>query len=1055
MWQTLDNPPQNQSTDHQTSVVSSSSRPQSVQLVKPVGDDNSNKVVNSNIIQQSSFALPQQPNINDGSSNNNAQPSNNFTSTSVDAERTNTTTTTGQMSMFGAVPSSNQTGNNNQVAPHEATNGNIPSRTSGTVSRSGSTRSRKRNEEERVHVEFFISEKTVSDRLSVVCFNSNFSLLVLSFTLTLKMATCFLYVARLVLEGPNHKQEPCENYIITVLNISQQKFREEGDVDWESIIWIKHPIHVWIPQVVIAIYSLLQTLFTLYLRYKGTIWKLLTFNFALELVNTVPFIVTLIYMPWKDIFIPVFLNCWLARAALEDIFNHPYLHDSQTAFSKQVTLVMATLFCFVFTSACGFQHIQRGGQKQFSLLESIYFVIISLATVGFGDVVPDIWPSQLFVIVMVVVALIVIPKQFESLATTWLERQKMGGSFNGSHGCAGKDKHVVVCATSISEDMLMDFINEFYSHRHLQDFCVVIMAPTDLDPLCKQILHYPLWSQRLVYLKGSCLNDRDLQRAKMKDAEACFLLGVGNSTDKETADAHTVLRSWAVQDFASNVPQYVQIFRPENKVHVQFAEFATCEDEFKYALLANNCMLPGSSSFFTLLLHTSNGEEGQICEEDWLKLYGKCSGNEIYSIVLEDSIMFGEYEGQPFTFAAENAHKKFNATLIGVQSTDNEEDQIMLNPGKVYDLKKSDILYYISITREEDMTFLPCEHSTCAHVNEYKWGNPSIILVADTASGGIFNFLVPLRTHYHLKSELKPIVLVLKKPPTQAFLDCIAWFPLVYWLQGTVDNIDDLLKAGINFADSVVVLNKESEKNQESEENMSDCDTIVAVQAIFKYYPNIKITTELCQSNNMRFMQFEANNPYSIYLANVEKKEKARGSNISFMFRMQFAAGNVFSASMVDTLLYQAFVKDYVIAVVRLMLGIDQTPGSGYLTSIVINKEAPWSINYGTMFHHLCSSTGDVPVAIYRTHTGPDKENEVERKKKKNMSTQRNEKSEINNLIRSRMTNLDIKGEKFKYSEKCKKQISYVIINPDCSLPLEEGDVIYVIKAVPTTCSFR
>lgn len=64
------------------------------------------------------------------------------------------------------------------------------------------------------------------------------------------------------------------------------------------------------------------------------------------------------------------------------------------------------------------------------------------------------------------------------------------------------------------------------------------------------------------------------------------------------------------------------------------------------------------------------------------------------------------------------------------------------------------------------------------------------------------------------------------------------------------------------------------------------------------------------------------------------QREKERGSHISYMFRLPFAAGCVFSASMLDTLLYQAFVKDYVITFVRLLLGIDQAPGSGFLTSV-------------------------------------------------------------------------------------------------------------------------
>ncbi len=37
----------------------------------------------------------------------------------------------------------------------------------------------------------------------------------------------------------------------------------------------------------------------------------------------------------------------------------------------------------------------------------------------------------------------------------------------------------------------------------------------------------------------------------------------------------------------------------------------------------------------------------------------------------------------------------------------------------------------------------------------------------------------------------------------------------------------------------------------------------------------------------------------------VLQKEKERGSHLYYMFRLPFAAGNVFAASMLDTLLYQ------------------------------------------------------------------------------------------------------------------------------------------------------
>lgn len=58
-----------------------------------------------------------------------------------------------------------------------------------------------------------------------------------------------------------------------------------------------------------------------------------------------------------------------------------------------------------------------------------------------------------------------------------------------------------------------------------------------------------------------------------------------------------------------------------------------------------------------------------------------------------------------------------------------------------------------------------------------------------------------------------------------------------------------------------------------------------------------------------------------------------------FMFRLPFAQGGVFSANMLDRLLYQAVVKHYVVDFVRLLLGIDQSTGSGYLTSVSFGKK--------------------------------------------------------------------------------------------------------------------
>ncbi|CAH1119917.1 unnamed protein product [Phaedon cochleariae] len=225
-----------------------------------------------------------------------------------------------------------------------------------------------------------------------------------------------------------------------------------------------------------------------------------------------------------------------------------------------------------------------------------------------------------------------------------------------------------------------------------------------------------------------------------------------------------------------------------------------------------------------------------------------------------------------------------------------------------------------------------CEHCSYRNARDYQWQNKTIILAADYASNGIYNFIIPLRAHFRSKTSLNPIILLLERRPDIAFLDAVSYFPLVYWMLGSIDCLDDLLRAGITLAENVVVVNKEL-SNSAEEDSLSDCNTIVAVQTMFKFFPSIKSITELSQSSNMRFMQFRAHDKYALHLSKMEKREKERGSHISYMFRLPFAAGTVFSASMLDTLLYQAFVKDYVITFVRLLLGIDQAPGSGFLTS--------------------------------------------------------------------------------------------------------------------------
>lgn len=80
-----------------------------------------------------------------------------------------------------------------------------------------------------------------------------------------------------------------------------------------------------------------------------------------------------------------------------------------------------------------------------------------------------------------------------------------------------------------------------------------------------------------------------------------------------------------------------------------------------------------------------------------------------------------------------------------------------------------------------------CEHCSYRNANDYNWQNGTIILAADYASNGIYNFIIPLRAHFHTKTTLNPIIILLERRPDIAFLDAISYFPLVYWMLGSID----------------------------------------------------------------------------------------------------------------------------------------------------------------------------------------------------------------------------------------------------------------------------
>jgi potassium channel subfamily T member 1 len=190
----------------------------------------------------------------------------------------------------------------------------------------------------------------------------------------------------------------------------------------------------------------------------------------------------------------------------------------------------------------------------------------------------------------------------------------------------------------------------------------------------------------------------------------------------------------------------------------------------------------------------------------------------------------------------------------------------------------------------------------------------------------------------------------------------------------------------------------------------------------------------------MRFMQFRADDQFSLQISKRERIEVKKGSQIPYLFRLPFAGGNVFSAEMLDTLLYQTFLKNYLISFVRLLLRIDQADDSGYLGCREMKGIEVWIKTYGRLYQFLASAEYEIPIAIYRTDQVDTKRND--KRSKNSLESQKS----IENIIKSRTFNLGHTVNNDQNNEEEKNFFSYVIINPSYDLELRQHDIILVIQ---------
>ena len=471
---------------------------------------------------------------------------------------------------------------------------------------------------------------------------------------------------------------------------------------WKFLFYPK-TYEIWLVQSVFGILDMLGSLIsTSMLYYTGRKWiNLFDIYNILDIFLGLAFTVTLAFPPClKNIFIPSFLQSLSAIAICTwlvlDIDTFTKHNRFFTYHIQKAICIILNVIAFVFISTCTIEYVERvqlgmrADSQPKDLAESVYMLLITITTVGYGDFSPGTWLGRALTLVVIFTVLLYLPGTVGEM----LETFKESSIYSKSVHSLSASKYIVLCLSSPRLHFLLDFLNEVYAQENTR-LGTVILSPIVADRMVDTRLSSTRWRKRVIMITGSALRPLDLDRAGVKMCTACFVISDRHSDEPEASDQETILRAHSIHSYAPNCKLYIYLLKVENKPLVSFAQNVVCEGELKHAIYAANCVCPGFSTFISLLLHTTSAApRGENA------VYNYCSGNEIYDIKLKDSILLKDMIGVKFINAALFIHKKYGILLIAIQKHDTND--MLLNPGKRITLEPEDRLFYLSQTNEED-----------------------------------------------------------------------------------------------------------------------------------------------------------------------------------------------------------------------------------------------------------------------------------------------------------------------------------------------------------------
>ncbi|XP_036071288.1 calcium-activated potassium channel subunit alpha-1a isoform X8 [Oryzias melastigma] len=425
------------------------------------------------------------------------------------------------------------------------------------------------------------------------------------------------------------------------------------------------------------------------------------------------------------VFVSVYLNrSWLGLRFLRALrliqFSEILQFLNILKTSNSIKLVnLCSIFISTWLTAAGFIHlVENSGDpwedfknsQSLSYWECVYLLMVTMSTVGYGDVYAKTTLGRLFMVFFILGGLAMFASYVPEIIELIGNRKKYGGSYSAVNG----RKHIVVCG-HITLESVSNFLKDFL-HKDRDDVNVEIVFLHNISPNLELEALFKRHFTQVEFYQGSVLNPHDLARVKIESADACLILANKYCADPDAEDASNIMRVISIKNYHPKIRIITQMLQYHNKAHLlnipswnwKEGDDAICLAELKAGFIAQSCLAQGLSTMLANLFSMRSFIE--IEEDTWQKYYLEGVANEMYTEYLSSAFV-----GLSFPTVCELCYVKLKLLLIAIEYKSEQREsrsrkRILINPGNHVKMQEGTLGFFIaSDAKEVKRAFYYCK----------------------------------------------------------------------------------------------------------------------------------------------------------------------------------------------------------------------------------------------------------------------------------------------------------------------------------------------------------